>query len=74
MRSIFWTTRHCSLGGHRDPSASLVLLLQLFERRLTDIDHDFDDLSGERKRRFVQIRDWRDGVAADVQLWQAHPK
>src|SRR5690348_13864251 len=56
-----------SLRRHRDPRTEFVLLSQLFERRLTDIDHDLDDLAREWKRRFVKIRDWRNGVAPDVE-------
>jgi hypothetical protein len=58
-----------SLRRHRESRARLVLFREILERRLTDIDHHCGDLAGERERSFVEVRDWRNGVAADVKAF-----
>src|SRR5580658_203422 len=47
----------------------LVLLGEILKRRLTDIHHHFDNLAGECERRFVQLRDRRAGITADIEAF-----
>jgi hypothetical protein len=45
----------------------LVLAGELVEGCLADVDDHLDDLAGEHKRRFVEVRNGRAGVTADVE-------
>ena len=44
-----------------------VVLSKVFERSLADIHHHFKNLASERKWGFVEFRDRRAGIAADVE-------
>src|SRR6476660_2686398 len=56
-----------SLCCHRPSCVGLVLAGELVEGCLADVDDHLDDLAGERERGFVEVRDGRAGVTADVE-------
>src|SRR6476659_7553155 len=56
-----------SLCCHRPSCVGLVLAGELVEGCLGGVDDHLDDLAGERERGFVEVRDRRAGVTADVE-------
>jgi hypothetical protein len=60
--------RH-SLRCHGKPRVDFLFLSEVLERRLTDIHQLLNNLPGEAQRQFVQLRDWRAGITADVEAF-----